>query len=126
MPAIFTRGRWECRDFKEPVNFAVLSNAGFNEVSEILELHSQSQHSDIPSTIPLMRNDVKNIKATGIVLPDILPGAPVNTMNDALVNDSNSVTSNGFVSQITVTEGESSKEGCLFTENNYINKIKII
>lgn len=56
-----------------------------------------------------MRNDVRNT----VVLPDIFPGVAVSSMRDVLANDNLSNTSSGF-SQMTVTEGESSKEGYFF------------
>ncbi|KAI1716438.1 TSC-22/dip/bun family domain-containing protein [Ditylenchus destructor] len=48
VPAIFTRGRWECRDFKEPTSVE-------NQILEFVEKNPSSTNaaSEVPSTLPL-------------------------------------------------------------------------
>uniref|UniRef100_A0A915DAL9 TSC22 domain family protein 1 n=1 Tax=Ditylenchus dipsaci TaxID=166011 RepID=A0A915DAL9_9BILA len=101
VPAIFTRGRWECRDFKEA--------AVDSQILEFIDKHAASYAADheqhnTPSTLPFVavpnnntQQQQKQIILTGlpagpasIILPDIsspstVPATLIGGVNDGLV-----------------------------------------
>ncbi|KAI1724330.1 TSC-22/dip/bun family domain-containing protein [Ditylenchus destructor] len=69
VPAIFTRGRWECRDFKEPTSVE-------SQILEFVEKNPSSTNAapEVPTTLPLAgvnpRSAIFAELPTRIVLPD--------------------------------------------------------